>query len=685
MAELSFGVKIWGEISQFLKALNQGKDGMKDFEKGAVSSFKGLSDQVKAAEMKFKNLAATMGINSPEARQALAGLTAIKEKYNDINKAAANAGKNEGLFSGLKGELLSVGAGFFAASTLVDGFTNAIKASIEGALEDERAEKKLTFALNGSAAATQRMLRFKDQMWKNTLFTEDEIMAATSMGLALGRTEIQTKKLVETAMGLANVTGVDLNTAMMQLSATYEGNTGKLGKLESEVKGLTEEQLRNGDAVEILNKRYGKFASEGLHTTSGELIQLKKYLAETGESFMSFFMKDLAGTLAKFQIAWKTFKAATGLFGGYTFESNASGKEQIQSTWDNIAAMREQAKLDQNRNLYLEKLNAQQEKKVKITKDETDSQIVLNSVLKQQKALLEGTLVGPHAGMTYGDLGDQPEITHIEPKKFGGFSGPKQYIILREDPNALAKKWTDAISSIQGALGGLSGSLQSVFAGLSEFLKQNATGFKEGWVKAAGAIGTAVQGVVGFITELFTQQSNRRLSELDAQTEKEREAIQNSRMSEESKAKALDALDKQSAKKRKELMRQQAKDQKIASLMQAVVAGALAVVQAFSAGPGIGIALGVITAALVAAQIATIVAQPLPALASGGLAYAPTMAMVGDNPNARIDPEVIAPLSKLRGMLGGSEQGQLVAVVRGDDLKFILDRANRNGVRKYGG
>ena len=42
----------------------------------------------------------------------------------------------------------------------------------------------------------------------------------------------------------------------------------------------------------------------------------------------------------------------------------------------------------------------------------------------------------------------------------------------------------------------------------------------------------------------------------------------------------------------------------------------------------------------------------VPALAQGGLATGPTMAIVGDNRNARIDPEVISPLSKLKGHYG---------------------------------
>ena len=62
-------------------------------------------------------------------------------------------------------------------------------------------------------------------------------------------------------------------------------------------------------------------------------------------------------------------------------------------------------------------------------------------------------------------------------------------------------------------------------------------------------------------------------------------------------------------------------------------------------------------------------------LASGGLAYGPLNAIVGDNPGARHDPEVIAPLSKLKGMLSsGGGAMSLVARVAGSDLEFILER-----------
>ena len=71
-----------------------------------------------------------------------------------------------------------------------------------------------------------------------------------------------------------------------------------------------------------------------------------------------------------------------------------------------------------------------------------------------------------------------------------------------------------------------------------------------------------------------------------------------------------------------------------------------------------------------------------PKLAEGGLAMGPTMAMVGDNKNARVDPEVIAPLSKLRGMLdGGGSPYVLSTRVSGADLIVIMEKARNVNTR----
>lgn len=100
----------------------------------------------------------------------------------------------------------------------------------------------------------------------------------------------------------------------------------------------------------------------------------------------------------------------------------------------------------------------------------------------------------------------------------------------------------------------------------------------------------------------------------------------------------------------------------------------------WGAGPG-GIAAAMVigAGAIALGQHMITQAAKLPKLAKGGLAYGPTIAMVGDNPGAASDPEVIAPLSKLRSYMGG-QRLQLVGNVEfelhGDVARAVLNREN---------
>jgi tape measure domain-containing protein len=67
----------------------------------------------------------------------------------------------------------------------------------------------------------------------------------------------------------------------------------------------------------------------------------------------------------------------------------------------------------------------------------------------------------------------------------------------------------------------------------------------------------------------------------------------------------------------------------------------------------------------------------VPALAAGGLAFGETMSIVGDNRNAAIDPEVIAPLSKLKDYIGGGSTN-VYGRISGDDILISNARASRD-------
>ena len=88
------------------------------------------------------------------------------------------------------------------------------------------------------------------------------------------------------------------------------------------------------------------------------------------------------------------------------------------------------------------------------------------------------------------------------------------------------------------------------------------------------------------------------------------------------------------------------------------------------AGFGIG-------AGFVASMLAVVAAAGIPALAEGGIASGPTLAMVGEYAGASGNPEVIAPLDKLRGMLAQPASMDFSKVrfeIKGRTLVGILEK-----------
>lgn len=61
------------------------------------------------------------------------------------------------------------------------------------------------------------------------------------------------------------------------------------------------------------------------------------------------------------------------------------------------------------------------------------------------------------------------------------------------------------------------------------------------------------------------------------------------------------------------------------------------------------------------------------AFANGGIVSGPTMGLIGEYPGAQSNPEVVAPLDKLKDMLGNQGGGQFI--LRGTDLVLALNRS----------
>ena len=93
--------------------------------------------------------------------------------------------------------------------------------------------------------------------------------------------------------------------------------------------------------------------------------------------------------------------------------------------------------------------------------------------------------------------------------------------------------------------------------------------------------------------------------------------------------------------------------------------------------PFAGFALGSVFAGGAASVVASI-GQSVPKFADGGIAYGPTLGLFGEYAGASNNPEVVAPLDTLRGMLNPAPAvgGEVTVRIKGRDLAGVLNLNN---------
>lgn len=117
----------------------------------------------------------------------------------------------------------------------------------------------------------------------------------------------------------------------------------------------------------------------------------------------------------------------------------------------------------------------------------------------------------------------------------------------------------------------------------------------------------------------------------------------------------------------------------MAQAIATMVSGyATATTQAASLGPWAWIAFAALGLAQLTAMITSV--KDVAKFADGGVAYGPTLGLFGEYANAATNPEVVAPLDKLRGILGvegGGGQVDIKLRMRGRDLVGVSSKRTK--------
>ena len=135
-------------------------------------------------------------------------------------------------------------------------------------------EQRLLTALRGREDIQQRLIRQAGELQSRSLFGDEEIIGQQAFLASLGLTEKQINDTIEAAAQLSSATGMTLDSAVKNLAKTYGGLSGELGESIPKLKELTVEQMKNGEAVKFILENYKGFAESAAETGLGPLQQL---------------------------------------------------------------------------------------------------------------------------------------------------------------------------------------------------------------------------------------------------------------------------------------------------------------------------------------------------------------------------------------------------------------------------
>ena len=182
----------------------------------------------------------------------------------------------ESSFKGLARSAVSAGAAFFGARGLIQG----LQTSVELFAIQEEAEKKLSTALGRTST---ELLNQASALQKVTTFGDEAIISQQAFLASLEFSEDQIKNIITASLDLSAATGISLESAVRNTAKTFSGLSGELGELIPQLRGLTTEQMKAGDAVKVIAELFGGQAQAETQTYAGRVAQLTNEFGDMAE------------------------------------------------------------------------------------------------------------------------------------------------------------------------------------------------------------------------------------------------------------------------------------------------------------------------------------------------------------------------------------------------------------------
>jgi hypothetical protein len=324
------------------------------------------------------------------------GLNALKTAFNETGGAAA------GFTSKLGGVASSGGvaaAAITAAVMAAKKYIETLKEANEAYKVQEKAEKALSKAaennpyLNGEGV--ERLKDFAGEIQKVSNYGDEATIDIMAQLAATGRSEAEIMKIMAAAADYAAAKHIDLKTAAETLNSTYSGMAGTMGRQIAEIKDLTDEQLKNGDAIDLIAKKYKGFAADAVDSGTQAKNAFGDFMESVGKMANPMFeglnqraksfWESMTEQMNKFNDALETASRRWGIGGIHSAVNE--GVDVINTTYTNSNTGEQKRGVDFQTTEYLKWLKEELEWREKLTDEEQAALFEINLELKQRERL----------------------------------------------------------------------------------------------------------------------------------------------------------------------------------------------------------------------------------------------------------------------------------------------------------
>lgn len=222
----------------------------------------GLDKGLKSVKNKVNNAAKDMN-------KGAKATNALKTAFNETGGAASSFASKMGSVASSGG---AVAAGITAAILAAKKYIETLKQANEAYKVQEKAENALSKAAENNpylnSESVQHLKEYASELQNISNLGDEGTIDVMAQLAAAGRSESEIIKLVGAAADYAAAKHISLESAVENLNKSYGGLAGELGELFPEVKALTAEQLKNGEAVDIIAAKYKGFAKEAVDSST---------------------------------------------------------------------------------------------------------------------------------------------------------------------------------------------------------------------------------------------------------------------------------------------------------------------------------------------------------------------------------------------------------------------------------